>query len=190
MTSPASNSKSSDPSLPEAYSEGNTEFLGCTIYLDSRPLIPRTETEWWTEKLVDSLQLTADSSIKVLDLFAGSGCIGVAVLKRVAGATIDFGELEARHLPTIQKNVLMNGVDLARSRVLQTDVFSAISGKYDYILANPPYLAESRMARIEDSVLAYEPKEALLAADDGFDLVRRTIQGALERLTTSGQLWI
>ncbi len=180
-------SSNSDTDLPLAYREGTAEFLGCTIYLDSRPLIPRTETEWWVEEFLKTLP--ERGMLKVLDLFSGSGCVGVAVLKHVQSATVDFGELEARHLPTIQKNIDANGVG-GRSQVIQTDVYSNSAGAYDYILANPPYLAESRIGRIDESVLMHEPKEALMAAEDGFALIRATIEGAPAHLNPGGQLWV
>lgn len=187
MTSQDSTSKSNSD-LPAAYSDGQTEFLGCTIYLDSHPLIPRTETEWWTEKCIEKMK-GRNTPLKVLDLFAGSGCVGVAVLKHVANANVDFGELEARHLPTIQKNIDYVG-GASRAQVLQTDVYSNITDTYDYVLANPPYLAEPRLGRIEESVLAHEPREALLAGNDGFALVEQTIRGLATHLNPGGEAWV
>lgn len=175
---------------PEAYRIGHIPFLGATIFLDSRPLIPRTETEWWVEKAVSSMSRVVGSEIQVLDMFAGSGCIGVAVLTHVPSAHVTFGELETRHLPIIEKNIRENEIDPARTSVVHTDVYSDIGRRYDYILANPPYLSESRLVRVEESVLAHEPREALFATDDGYALVQKTIDGLPSFLAPGGQCWV
>lgn len=187
MTSPISNSTSNN--LPEAYQVGHVPFLGTTIWLDSRPLIPRTETEWWVEKFVKSLESRVEREIQILDLFAGSGCVGVAVLKHVPGARVTFGEFDARHLPTIEKNVRENGV-ADRAQIIETDVYSALDGVFDFILANPPYLSRARLERIEQSVLEHEPVAALFAEDDGYALIDATIAGLPTHLTPGGQCWV
>lgn len=185
MTSPISNSTSNN--LPEAYQVGHVPFLDATIWLDSRPLIPRTETEWWTEKVIAEIQKLSDP--RVLDLFAGSGCIGVAVLKHVPRARVTFGEFDARHLSTIEKNVRVNMV-ADRAHVTQTDVYSAVDGVFDFILANPPYLSRARLERIEQSVLEHEPVAALFAEDDGYALIDATIAGLPAHLAPGGQCWV
>ncbi len=189
MTSPTSNSTSNNEE-PEAYRVGHVPFLGTTIWLDSRPLIPRTETEWWAEKVVGSMSQVAGREIRVLDLFAGSGCVGVAILKHVPQAHVTFGELEARHLPTIEKNIHENGIDPSRTEIVQTNVYSDLRGHYDCILANPPYLSHTRIERVEGSVLAHEPREALFAKDDGFALIDATIAGLPTHLAPGGQSWM
>lgn len=173
---------------PEAYRVGHVPFLGATIYLDSRPLIPRTETEWWVEKCIASLRNKV-SPCRVLDLFSGSGCCGIAVLLHVPTAHVTFGEFDARHLATIEKNVTTNGVR-DRAVVTQTDVWGALRDTYDVVLANPPYLSRARLDRIEPSVLEHEPVGALFAEDDGYALIDATIQGLPTHLVPGGQAWI
>lgn len=185
--SPDLNSKSNNP-LPEAYQVGHVPFLGATIYLDSHPLIPRTETEWWTEKAIEEIKKV--SAPRVLDLFAGSGCIGSAVLKHIPGAHVTFGEFDATHIPTIERNLRENNIDPDRARVVQTDVYSNIKGTFHFILANPPYLSRARIERIQNSVLEYEPVGALFADDDGFAFIDATIAGLPEHLAPDGQCWI
>ena len=172
---------------PEAYRVGHVPFLGTTIYLDSHPLIPRTETEWWVEKAIG--EITARDAIRVLDLYAGSGCIGVAVLHHSPRAQVVFGEFDAHHLPTIEHNLTANGV-ASRATVVQTDVWSAISGTFDFVLANPPYLSRARLERIEPSVLEHEPVGALFAEDDGYALIQATLDGLPTHLASGGQCWV
>jgi release factor glutamine methyltransferase len=126
----------------------------------------------------------------MLDLFAGSGCIGIAVLTHVPNAAVDFGELESKHLATIQKNIEVNNIDLKRTKIIETDVYSTISDTYDFILANPPYLSPSRIERIQDSVLSHEPHNALFADEEGFALIRRTLEGVPAHLNPGGHVWV
>lgn len=169
----------------EDYARGWVPFLGTTIRLDSRPLIPRVETEFWVEKAIAMIYHSA-RPVRVLDLFAGSGCIGSAVLKHVPGATVDFGEIEPRHFPTIEKSLKENDIDPARARLIQTDVFSNIIDRYDFILANPPYLDIA----IRNPSLGEEPPEALYTEDAGFALIRKTLRGMKNHLNPWGELWV
>ncbi|MDO8523954.1 MAG: HemK/PrmC family methyltransferase [bacterium] len=186
---------------PVDYVVGWKPFLDCKIFLDSRPLIPRSETEYWVEKAILEIRRERGSAaLACLDLFAGSGAIGVAVLKHLPNARIDFGEIDAAHFPTILKNIRENlptpdlrqadGVNEMRARTIKTDVWSAIAGTYDFVFANPPYLSEARRKRIQKSVLAYEPASALFARENGLELIRKTIQGAAEYLRKDGAMYL
>ena len=172
----------------EDYARGQVPFLECTIFLDSRPLIPRTETEFWTEIAIK--QIGTRNTVTCLDLFAGSGAIGVAVLKHCPNARVDFSEIDPRHFPTIRKNIESNGIDTSRTHIYQTDVFSNISDQYDFILANPPYISRERMHDVEQSVREHEPEGALYARNDGFELIEKTLIGLTSHLTTSGIAFI
>lgn len=171
----------------EDYARGHVPFLDCTIFLDSRPLIPRPETEYWAEKAIGEIK--KHPSPRVLDLFAGSGAVGVSVLKHVPASSVDFGELVKAHGPTILKNVRGNGIDESRARILLTDVYGSIPDTYDFILANPPYIAEDA-SDVDESVRTHEPHEALFAGDGGFALIEKTISGAGLRLSPDGVLYL
>ncbi len=181
----------------EDYARGYVPFLDCTIYLDSRPLIPRTETEFWTEKAIATFSPTVlafedvggDSVFHCLDLFAGSGAIGIAILKHVPHAEVDFGEINDAHFPTIRKSLKKNGIAEKRAGFVKTDVWSAVSGTYDHIFANPPYLSKTH-SPLQESVVRLEPHEALYAEEDGFALIRKTLEGARGHLTRRGELYI
>jgi release factor glutamine methyltransferase len=179
---------------PLAYVIGWIPFLDCRVYLDSRPLIPRTETEHWVELAINEINERyagpSKKILKVLDLFSGSGCIGVAVLKHIPHAIVDFGELEERHVSTIRRNIHENDIELERTRIIQSDVWNSISDVYDVILANPPYLSVSRAHQVQDSVHAFEPASALYSNDDGFGLIQRTLEGLSAHLAEHGFAYI
>ena len=184
---------------PLAYLIGSVPFLNTTIYLESKPLIPRTETEFWVEKIIADINssevrpriilgLTSDS-LRVLDLCAGSGCIGVAVLKNVPNATVDFCEIDGTHHETIRKNIVENEIDISRTHICGGDLFEHISEKYDYILTNPPYI-DPIQNQTDESVKKYEPALALYADNAGLEIIFRIIDEAHYFLKPQGVLVI
>ena len=164
-------------------------FLNCKIDLRYRPLIPRVETEYWAEEAILKIK-NKKARINCLDIFAGSGCIGIAFLKHIAGARVDFAEKEKKFCKQIVFNAKLNKVGRSRYRVIQSDVFSKVKGKYDYIFANPPYLAESRRQKVQKSVLAQEPHGALFGGKDGLKYIRLFLSQTKEFLTKNGVIYL
>ncbi len=177
---------------PLAYVIGWVPFLGLRIGLASRPLIPRPETEWWTERLIVGLkEKFGDAPFAFLDLCAGSGAIGLAVLKAFPQARITFAELMPAHCAQIARNLERNGLDAARADIRTSDLFAAFGDeRWNIIASNPPYIPESRSAALESSVTAYEPHEALFAGEDGLAFIRRIAQETPARLFPAGELWL
>ncbi|MBI4138083.1 MAG: HemK family protein methyltransferase [Candidatus Wildermuthbacteria bacterium] len=185
---------------------GFAEFAGCVIDLSFRPLIPRSETEYWVFQAVEDIQNSAKKDtrtpcpVRVLDLFSGSGCVGMALLKHIPRAVVDFAEKDKKLLSQIRLNIKKGRADQLfttkkvikqrRYRVIYSDVFSGIRGEYDYILANPPYIAESRKNRVQSSVLKYEPKEALFAGKDGLSVIKRFLASAKKYLAKQGKIYL
>jgi len=175
---------------PLAYLIGSVPFLNCTIHLDSHPLIPRSETEFWTERAIETIKkYPAQGMVRVLDLCAGSGAVGVAVAHAIPLAQVTFGEIETEHLATIAKNLEAHNIPCTRYQVFASDLFENIGGTFDFILTNPPYI-DPILDRTETSVKAHEPHSALYGGTDGMELIKRIIIQAPEYLTQNGQLWI
>jgi len=171
---------------PLAYLIGHVPFLNTTIHLDSHPLIPRPETEYWTEEVIKTLP---DEPVRVLDLCAGSGCIGIAIKKARPDAYVDFAELEAKHHETIRKNLRENGLEDSNSRICDGDLFENITETYDVIVSNPPYI-DPVLDRAEQSVKEHEPHEALYGGADGMECIERIIVDSKKHLTEKGVLYI
>lgn len=179
---------------PLGYVIGHVPFLGCQIYLDSKPLIPRLETEYWVEQAVTYVKSAATKSPRVLDLCAGSGCIGVAVAKLLPKAKVTFAEIDGAHLPTIEKNLIQNlSIDRKvlreRFKIVQSDLFDNVSGKFDFILSNPPYI-DPTVDRTESSVKDHEPHLALYGGKDGLKISHTIINDSMTFLSPGGQLWL
>lgn len=170
--------------LPEEYTKGYKYFLGIKIDLSLRPLIPRDETEYWVSSILKEIKKGA----KCLDLFSGSGCIGVSVLKNIEDSCVDFGEIEDKFIEQIKIN--LNGFNKNRYRIIKTDIFLNIKNKYDYILANPPYVAEERIKEVGKDVLEFEPRVALFSGKKGMNAIIELINKGYNYLNENGLLVI
>lgn len=177
---------------PVAYVIGFVDFLGCKIDLSERPLIPRPETEFWVEQVIQDMSGRGNIStgIKCLDIFAGSGCIGVSVLKNVLSSTVDFVDYDINAIKQIEINCELNGISSSRWRIIKSDMFKHVDDTYDYILANPPYIAESKNDDVQESVLTHEPHKALFAGRDGLLYIRTFLNEAWKHLNKNGKIYM
>jgi HemK-like putative methylase len=170
---------------PLAYVIGHVPFLDSHIDLSRRPLIPRPETEFWVDKLVKGIRSAPE--LRILDVFAGSGCVGVSILCALPHARVHFAEIDPGFCEQIEYNLERNRVT-ARGTVLRSDVFSAACGPYDLIVANPPYIRAGDRS-VQPAVLRWEPHDALFAPHAGLALLRNTLSRAWRLLRPGGQLW-
>ncbi len=189
-----SDCKKIDKGFPLAYIIGYQPFLNCTIYLDSKPLIPRSETEYWVDIFNNTLKTKRSlSSLKILDLCAGSGCCGVAIAKALPNAEVDFTEISTDHFETIKTNLEHNlsvsFTEQNQYQIIISDLFKKIEKKYDYIVCNPPYI-DRAMHTVSDSVHNYEPHEALYGGEGGLYFIERILSSISYYLKPHGQLWL
>ncbi|MEK7147665.1 MAG: HemK family protein methyltransferase [Patescibacteria group bacterium] len=175
---------------PEAYAIGSIPFIHTQIYLDSHPLIPRTETEYWVNEVIKEINDKNILHPRILDLCAGSGCIGIAIMKELEDATVDFVEIEEKHHDTIRKNILENKLDNSKARIFGGSLFEKISDKYDFILSNPPYINPALKYRVEESVIDHEPEQALFGGKDGLEIIKEILSKAEFYLKPDGSLYI
>lgn len=173
---------------PLAYIIGWVPFCGTKIYLDSHPLIPRPETEYWTKIAIDTIKQKHHP--KVLDLCAGSGCVGVAILKAIPDSVVDFGEIDTLHHVTILKNIQENGIDESRVRIFGGSLFENITDRYDVIVTNPPYIDPQLTHRVGENVLKYEPENALFGGNAGMELIAEIFAKIPHFLRPGGMLYI
>lgn len=174
---------------PLAYVIGFAPFLGSRIDLRFRPLVPRSETEHWVEVLLNQM-IFEDKSAKALDLFTGSGCVGLSLLKHWSKVEVDFTDNNASCLEQVEYNLALNGIESGRARLIHSDLFEQVQDRYDLILANPPYISPDRFQKLPRSVRDYEPKEALIAKEGGLALIRKFLDQVSNYLNPSGRFWL
>ncbi|XOB40948.1 MAG: HemK/PrmC family methyltransferase [Candidatus Nealsonbacteria bacterium] len=175
--------------IPEEYTKGRVKFLNCEIDLSKKVFIPRIETEFWVKKAIKEIKQTKD--LKVLDMFAGSGCIGVAVLKKIKTSSVDFSDIDKKALEQIRINLKLNKVLSQRYEIYQSDLFKGLKNKkYAYIFANPPYVAKQRTDEVGDSVLEYEPQKALFSGQKGLNHIRKFLGLARIFLKKQGVIYL
>ena len=174
---------------PVAYLIGEWEFYGLPLDIDRQVLIPRADTETLVDCALPFLRGQAGS--RVLDLCAGSGCIGLAVASQVADCRVTLGDISEGALRICRHNIRRN--DLSdRVAPLQVNAMAAPPrqlGSYDCILCNPPYIPTGDIAGLDVSVRDFEPHDALDGGEDGLDFYRAVSSLWREALHTGGMLF-
>jgi release factor glutamine methyltransferase len=125
----------------------------------------------------------------VLDLGVGSGCILVTLLAERETATGVGADLSEGACLQASANAVLHGV-AARSEIVQSDWFDAIEGRYDLIVANPPYLSQAEMADVAPELRDHEPAMALTDAADGLSVYRVIASEAQAYLTAEGRVLV
>lgn len=179
---------------PLDYVIGFTEFLGCKIDLSKKVLIPRFETEFWAEKAIEDVYYKSrtfgNSSIRVLDIFAGSGCIGLAVLKHVKNSFVVFADSEEEAIDQIKINTKLNKVARDRFKIIKSDILDGTGAKFDVILANPPYIPVERKHKVQSPVIQFEPHAALFGGGDGLFFIKKFLASAKNFLNPGGKIYM
>ena len=174
---------------PLAYVLGQWDFYGMTLQVDKNVLIPRDDTCAVTALAIRQA-LFLDSNPRVLDLCTGSGCIGLAVAKRVKDAKVTLADISKEALAVAKKNVTQQKLS-ARVSCVQADALKPAApflGKFDLIISNPPYITTSEMDELPISVKNYEPHLALHGGSDGLDFYRAIAKNFAEALKPGGYL--
>ena len=157
---------------PLAYLIGEWSFCGMNLDVNESVLIPRTDTEVLAEQAIGFVK-TLDEP-RVLDLCAGSGCVGLAVAKFCSGSHVVLGELMEDALRVCRQNIRRCGLtaQVMPWQVNALDGPPPRFGEFDCIVSNPPYIPDGDIAGLDVSVRDYEPMTALKGGDDGLDFYR------------------
>ena len=167
---------------PLQYIIGQWEFMGRVIKTDPRALIPRPETEMLVEEALKFLAPRGKGD--VLDMCTGSGCIAAAVASS-GPYLVTAADISADTLSLAQENGCGLNINF-----IQSDLFANISGQFDIIISNPPYITAQEMERLDPVVGDYEPHLALFGGTDGMDIYRQLIPESLKYLKPGGGLFL
>jgi len=186
---------------PLQYILGHQEFFGFDFVVTPAVLIPRPETEFLVEDVLKlyhknqdkwSALPTGASGPTIVDVGTGSGCIAVALAKMIPAARVIATDISKEALAIARLNAERNGVE-DRIRFLGGDLFAPLrplgfEGSVDFVVSNPPYVADSDSAILQKEVRDFEPRCALYAGPDGLDVCRRLLSEGRCYLSRGGFL--
>ena len=174
---------------PVAYLIGEWEFYGLPLDISPDVLIPRPDTEVLAEQTIAYVRTLGEC--RVLDLCAGSGCIGLAVAAQAPQARVVLGEWSDGALRICRQNIRRNGLS-GRVVPMGADAREKPGkalGEFQCIVSNPPYIPSGDIAGLDVSVKDYEPHLALDGGDDGLDFYRSISEKWKEALVPGGRLY-
>ena len=166
---------------------GEVQFFGLRFRVSRDALVPRPETE---ELLDHILKLVPrDRDIACLDLGTGTGVIAVCLARYFPRAAVTAIDVSQSALDLAGGNAALNGVE-DRVTFIQSDWFERISGRYDLIASNPPYVDEEELDGLPVGVREHEPREALNGGPGGLREIARIIEGLPDHMNSDGLLFL
>lgn len=183
---------------PVQYVLNEAWFAGMKFYVDENVLIPRPETEELVEMVVNCrFQVSSSSQIthhtsQILDIGTGSGCIPIALKKKLTNANITSIDISKNALTIATKNAIELQTDITFKQVNFLDEVSWTTlDIFDTIISNPPYIKHSESSNMSKHVTSYEPSIALFVADDDALIFYKKIAlFGKSHLTKNGQIFV
>ena len=174
---------------PVARILGIKEFWGLPLHLSAATLVPRPDTETVVERALELLRAdgAADRALRIADLGTGSGAILLALLSELPNAHGFATDISAEALQTARRNAAELGL-ADRTTWVQCDYASALTGAFDLIASNPPYIPSADIAGLDIEVRAHDPRAALDGGADGLDAYRSLISQSAGLLASGGFL--
>ena len=151
-------------------------------------LSPRMETEELIYKVLEYIKKSKKDSFRILDLCTGSGIIAITLKKEIVEKYTEIvaSDISEKALSIAIENANNNNANIT---FIKSDLFDNISGKFDLIISNPPYISYKDKIIIKDSVLNYDPHLALFAEEDGIYFYRKIIENAVHYLSKDGVIF-
>jgi release factor glutamine methyltransferase len=174
--------------VPVQYILGKTKFYGLEFKVNPNVLIPRPETEELVDWIVNDFK-NQNSTLEILDIGCGSGCIAISIAKNLPKATVSAIDISEPAIEVAIQNANHNETDIIfiKKNILETE---SLQQKYDIIVSNPPYVRELEKVEITNNVLLHEPHLALFVTDENpLIFYQKITQLAFENLSEGGCLY-
>ena len=162
---------------------GYRSFWGRDFEINENVLDPRGDTETLIELILDC------NFENMLELGTGSGAIAITVLAERPEVTCVATDISQYALNTARTNSKRHGVQ-SRLKLLYSNWFDKISGSFDIIVSNPPYISSKEYAQLSAEVVKYDPKISLTLGGDGLEAYREILSQALEKLSKNGHIFL
>lgn len=168
--------------IPLQHITGVQEFMGLEFCVSDKVLIPRQDTEILVEEALRELT----DGTRILDMCTGSGCILLSLLHYSNDCQGTGADLSEEALEVARRNAERLGLT---ADFIHSDLFERISGKYDLIVSNPPYIASGEISGLMEEVRLHEPLCALDGREDGLFYYKRILEQCREHLMRGGSLY-
>jgi release factor glutamine methyltransferase len=168
---------------PYQYIQGFVSFYDCVIEVNQKVLIPRNETEILVDNIIKSLKIEKS----ILDLCTGSGCIAIAIKKNFPQIEMYALDISNDALDVAKRNAKKNN---AHVHFIKADFLNGFDRRVDVIVCNPPYISECEYRDLDQSVVGFEPKLALVAPDDGLYFYNKLAREGKMYLNHQGSIYL
>ena len=174
---------------PVAYLIGEWEFYGLPLDISEAVLIPRVDTEVLAAEAIDFVR--TQGRCRVLDLCAGSGCIGLAIAANAPECRVLLGDISEGALRICRQNIRRNGLtgQVSAMGVDAMEPPAKTLGEFQCIVSNPPYIPRADVEQLDRSVRDFEPHLALCGGEDGYDFYTAIIRHWKRVLAIGGRLY-
>jgi len=180
--------KNINEDTPLSHLVGFDYFYDRKFKVTNDVLSPRMETEELIYKVLEYIKKSKKDSFRILDLCTGSGIIAITLKKEIVEKYTEIvaSDISEKALSIAIENANNNNANIT---FIKSDLFDNISGKFDLIISNPPYISYKDKITIKDSVLNYDPHLALFAEEDGIYFYRKIIENAVHYLSKDGVIF-
>ena len=175
---------------PSAYITGQKEFYGLSLFVDTRVLIPRPETEVLVEAAIEFARSWATRNQRrmlVADIGTGSGAIAIALATHIPDSFVYAVDISAGALDVAALNIRRYGLD-KKITLKQSNLLEQINQKLDLVVANLPYIPGGELAGLQPEVRLYEPMSALNGGDNGTDFIEAILAQTADKVAPGGAL--
>lgn len=166
--------------IPLQHLLGTVPFLGRDFICDGRGLIPRPETEELVEMILKALP---EGPLQILDMGCGSGVLGLSLAAERPGSRVTLADVSEDALALTKENAEKLGIE--NITLIRSDLFEIITGSFDLIAANLPYVPSGE-AEMMERELTHDPALSLFSGTDGLDLLRRFVPDSVNFLKPGG----
>jgi len=176
---------------PLQYLLGETEFYGYKFLVDEGVLIPRPETEILVDTVISYIKQSNKNNWNVLDIGTGTGIIPISISKYFSNTQNKIlfvaTDISKTALENAKKNIELHHIQ--NIQLIQSDTSKDLSGKFDIIISNPPYISEKQFQNLQKEVKNYEPKSALFGGEKGLTYYKKILQNAENFLNKDAKIF-